>query len=382
MVFILAWIFAWISACSRADHQPVTPTSTFQQPSATLLPPTATEAATFTVEAEPFPTVSPTPAPPTVTATPTYPPSPTLHPPPLGIFTHSLLRPYVLPEAYLSDPCEYLRLRWGPGKAKPGSVVVPIMFHGIRAEGKAISEGDDISITVEQFNAFVSYAQSQGFATITTQQLRDFLYENSYIPPRSMILIVDDRRPGTVEEYFLPVLQANGWTVTLGWIIADTNDSLWARMENLNLTGLLDVQSHGYLHRYIVDGMSEETIREEVGASIPIIESHFGKKPITFVWPGGNFIGQSVSIAREVGYQLAFTAYSRGPLMFNWIPQGDPEQAVGDPLMTLPRFWSTDVTLPLDTSIQIGDAAQAAAEAAWPDEAAYYQTHCGGELTR
>jgi hypothetical protein len=29
--------------------------------------------------------------------------------------------------------------------------------------------------------------------------------------------------------------------------------------------------------------------------------------------------------------------------MFNWIPQGDEEQQAADPLMTLPRFWSTDL---------------------------------------
>jgi hypothetical protein len=291
-----------------------------------------------------------------------------------------LLRTGITPQTYLNDPCEYLRLRWGPGKAEPGTVVVPIMFHGIRAAGKALLEDDSISVTEEQFNAFVTFAKNQGFETITTQQLSDFLQMNSYIPPRSMILIVDDRRPGTVENYFLPVTQTNNWTVTLGWIIGDTDETLWAWMERLNDSGRLDVQSHGYLHRYIIEGMLEETVREEISAPIPIIESHFGKKPIAFVWPGGNFTGLAVGIAREAGYQLAFTAYSRGPLMFNWIPQGEPEQAIGDPLMTLPRFWSTDITLPLDVSVQIGDTARAAAQSAWPSETTYYETYCGGTL--
>jgi peptidoglycan/xylan/chitin deacetylase (PgdA/CDA1 family) len=380
MVFVLAWVWSGISGCGHPDGQTETLLPASPQPTITPHPPTLTSSAPISVEASVIPIVSATPTP-KATATPTHPPpSPTVPPPPLEVFTHSLLRVGVIPQTYITDPCEQLRLRWGADKAEPGTIVVPIMFHGIRSAGKTIAEGDDISITEEQFNAFILYAKNLGFETITSQQLRDFLYENRYIPPRSMILIVDDRRPGTVEEYFLPALQANNWTVTLGWIIGDTNDTLWARMEQLNNTGLLDVQSHGYLHRYIIEGMPEETIREEVAASIPILEAHFGKKPIAFVWPGGNFVSQAASIAREVGYQLAFTAYSRGPLMFNWIPQGEPERAVGDPLMTLPRFWSTDVTLPLDTSIQIGDAARTAALDAWTDEAAYYQIYCGGQL--
>ena len=68
--------------------------------------------------------------------------------------------------------------------------------------------------------------------------------------------------------------------------------------------------------------------------------------------------------------------------MFNWIPQGEPEKEIGDPLMTLPRFWSTDNILPLDKSIIIGDAARKQAEADWPQEAAYYQTYCNGSLSR
>lgn len=298
------------------------------------------------------------------------------------MFTHEKLHAGVAPETYLNDPCEYLRLRWSPGKAAPGTVVVPIMFHGIRAAGKAIQEDDSISVTEEQFNFFVHDAKKMGFETITTEQLSNFLHYNSYIPPRSMILIVDDRRPGTVENYFIPMAEANNWTVTLGWIIGTTSPRLWRWMEELNDTGYLDVQSHGYLHRYIIEGMDEEIVREEIFASIPIIEEHFGKKPIAFIWPGGNFTAPAVAVAHEANFQLAFTAYSRGPLMFNWIPQGEPEREVGDPLMTLPRFWSTDNTLPLDKSMLIGDAARQAAEANWSQEAAYYRTYCHGSLSR
>jgi peptidoglycan/xylan/chitin deacetylase (PgdA/CDA1 family) len=254
------------------------------------------------------------------------------------------------------------------------------MFHSIRGDGKPVSEGNNIDITSEQFSMFTGYAKQMGFETITAAQLSNFLQNNSRIPARSLLMIVDDRRAGTVEDFFLPVLEKNQWTVTLGWIIGDTNEALWSRMERLNATGRLDVQSHGYNHIYITDQTPEEQVRQEIFDPIRILEQHFGQRPTAFIWPGGNFTTQSVQLARQAGYQLGFTAFSRGPLMFNWIPQGAEERAVGDPLMTLPRFWSPDLTLSLDIGMRIGEAAQAEAMENYPEEAEYYSTYCAGEL--
>lgn len=285
-----------------------------------------------------------------------------------------------MPASYIPVPCDYLRLRWSPGGSVPGTVVVPIMFHGIREAGKKLLEGDEVSITEDQFNSFVIYARQLGFQTITTAQLNDFLHQNARIPERSMMLIVDDRRPGTVENYFLPVAQEYDWMVTLGWIIGNTDQNLWTWMERLNRTGKLDVQSHGYNHIYITSQTAEADVRQEILDPIPILELHFGNRPIAFIWPGGNFTPQAITIAHEGGYQMGFTAFSRGPLMFDWIPQGEEERLAADPLMTLPRSWSTDQTLPLDIGVRIGTEAKQAAIQSYPQEAQYYQTYCGGKL--
>jgi peptidoglycan/xylan/chitin deacetylase (PgdA/CDA1 family) len=337
---------------------------------ATSIPsPTRTASATPTIT--PSPTLSPTP-----TASATITPTPA----PLPAFTSRLLRVNVEPAVYLNEPCEFLRLRWSLEGSPPGTVVVPIMFHGIRAAGKELLEGDETSITEEQFQSFVWFASQNGYQTITAAQLSNFLHTNARIPPRSMILIIDDRRPGTVENYLLPAANQNDWTITLGWLIGNTSEGLWATMERLNASGRLDVQSHGYNHIYITEQTTEEVIREEIFNPIAVLEQHFGQRPVAFIWPGGNFTSLAVSIAQESGYQLGFTAFSRGPLMFNWIPQGEEERAVGNPLMTLPRSWSTDQTLPLDNAIQIGAAAQAEAVQNYAQEADYYRMYCGGEL--
>jgi hypothetical protein len=259
---------------------------------------------------------------------------------------------------------------------------MPIMFHSIANDDSPPADPNR-DITSQQFIDFVSYAKSLGFETITTQELLDFLTTNAPIPQRSMMIIVDDRRPGLIRDWLMPVLEENKWTTTAAYI-ADPNSLQWAwdLMEQLYASGRLDVQSHGYTGQlYIVAETPVEKIQNEIWNSTQVIEDHFGVRPIAFIWPGGNFTPLSVQVAREGGYELGFTAYSRGPIMFNWIPLGEKEREVNDPLMVLPRAWSSAANINLDEAVKVSDQAAAYAEANFPVEAAWYRTYCGGEIS-
>jgi peptidoglycan/xylan/chitin deacetylase (PgdA/CDA1 family) len=363
-------LFFLSTSCSASPFASLTPTAsstiTLTNTPAFTLTPTITPTSTATIT-------------PTSTATHTHTPTATVTetPQPLGQFNSKILRPGVEPVAYLTDTCEYLKLRWEDDKSQPGTVVVPVMFHSIVQEPSKVTDPKDI--TVGEFQSFVYYAESLGFETITTQELLGFLLYNDPIPMRSMIIIVDDRRPGLISEHFMPVLEVNDWTVTAAYI-ADPNgmDWAWDWMERMNATGRLDVQSHGYSGQvYIVPETPLEDIQSEIWDSTAVLEEHFGKRPIAFIWPGGNFTPLSVQVAREGGYQLGFTAYSRGPLLFNWIPQGEEERLVNDPLMLLPRAWSNSVNYNLDEALRLSEQAIEFVETNAQAEQEYLSKYCG-----
>ncbi|HEX9091587.1 MAG TPA: polysaccharide deacetylase family protein [Anaerolineales bacterium] len=361
-------------ACHPAPVSIPSQTSTFTPlPTHTsTITPTPTQVPTFT----PSPSPSPTPTP---TATSTL--TPTLAP--LGIFSAHSLRPGIEPQTYLADQCAYLKMRWEPGGSLPGTVVVPIMFHSIVQDGREVVDpARDISVA--QFIDFVQYARYLGFKTITTHELFDFLTKNSPIPQYSMMIIVDDRRPGLIRDRLMPVLEENDWTATAAYI-ASPDDLPWAwdLMDQLYATGRLDVQSHGYTGAvYIYPDTPLDKIQEEIWSSTAVLEQHFSQRPIAFIWPGGDFTELSVQVAREGGYQLGFTAYSRGPLMFNWIPLGEAERAINDPLMVLPRVWSSAANVNLDEAIKFSGQSATFAEQNFPVEASWYRTYCGGEISR
>lgn len=307
---------------------------------------------------------------------------PTATPKPTGIppsrFETDRLYQGVEPVSYIDDVCQYYYDRWNPENAAPGTIVVPVMYHGINK--RPVAAGDNISIYVNDFLFSMEKAHKLGFESITMQQLDDFLHHNAYIPPRSLLLIIDDRRLGTVREHFLPVLEEYDWTLTMAYITGVINEQEWAKVKEMVDTGYTEVQAHGYLHNgetYITQWTTEEMIRTEIFAPIPAIEEHLGKRPIAYIWPGGNYSQLSVDLADEAGYDLGFTVFARGPLMYNWIPLGEADRKVNNPLLVLPRYWSTTLYKNLDFAVELSEDAKAQAERQKVDEIKWYQSNCG-----
>ena len=264
-----------------------------------------------------------------------------------------------------------------------------VMFHGI-IKGQAET---DNQISVQDFTKLMNDLHDMGFQAINTQQLADFLYRNTKIPERSVLLVVDDRHAAqNFTDHFLPYYKEWGWPVVNGWISAFAGADQFLQ-ENVDLSnqGWVDYQSHGYVHNTNMSNDStDEFLTGELQGSMTNFQTYFKKTPIAIIWPGGGFGLRPVQFARKFGYQLGFTINPRGPIMYNWIPQSDssdparpayiPEGPAGDPLMTLPRFWDTDAREHLDDVRNIGKNAAAYAEQNKATELEYYDIMCAPTL--
>jgi peptidoglycan/xylan/chitin deacetylase (PgdA/CDA1 family) len=317
-------------------------------------------------------------------------PTPVRTPPDLpGTFQSQYLNPLDAPHTYVADTCQYLKNKWDPNKAAPGTVVMPIMFHSI-TKGE-VTNYDQISIN--EFHTLMADLKEQGFEAITTEQLADFLENNTRIPWRSVYLVVDDRKQRayfdtTFKEYNVKW----GWKVVNAWISAPDNTyDVWGQNAQLEAEGWVDHQAHGVVHNIpMADTSTEAYITSELQGSIDALRKKFNKTPIAIIWPGGGFGTKPVQIARQLGYRLGFTINPRGPLMYNWIPLSDkpdtmrpsylPEGSINDPLMVLPRFWDTDARSHIDRVRLTGKEAAAYAEQNKATELAYYDILCAPTL--
>ncbi len=348
------------------------------------------------------PTQTPTPAP---TATSTEPPpTPTVPrtPPALpGTFHTDFLNSQDTPHTYVKDTCQYLQNRWNPNNSAPGTVIMPIMFHGISPDDVNKKDND---ITKGQLGELLKNLKDQGFEAITMQQAADFMENNAKIPARSVLLIVDDRH---YREYFdgnfVPTLQEYHWQLINAWISLPDSITAAALPGNIELQneGLVDHQSHGVVHNFPISEWpdsytittdyygsqtAEDYIKGEMVGAMDLIEQNFGKRPIAYIWPGGGFSKLAVKIGTEAGYKLGFTINPRGPVMYNWIPLADetdsarpsylPEGGVDNYLMVLPRYWDSDASNNIDNVRLMGKSAAAEAEQNKAVELEYYDIVC------
>ncbi len=342
---------------------------------------------------DPFtPTPSPTSPPadtPTITPTSTPADTPTATavrtPPALPAgYTTTLLNPLDTPHTYMQDTCQVLQDKWSSQNSAPGTVVMPIMFHSITDGGTNSNQ-----TSAEDFDTLMRSLHDNGFQAITMTQMAAFMEKNAKIPPRSVLVIADDRHHAEYfTTYFLPFWQQWQWPVVNAWISTTQNTADdWQEQVDLEKAGWVDHQAHGVVHNIpMATGTTDAYATSELQGSIDAFKLHFGKSPIAIVWPGGLFTHNATLIARQLGYQLGFTATPRGPVMFNWVPLDDAQDParpswpqdgyVNDPLLVIPRYWDTDAVKHINTVIQIGQQAADYANANKATELEYYDIVC------
>ncbi len=299
-------------------------------------------------------------------------------------FMTDYLDPMDSPHTYEMDTCSYLKNKWDPNKSAPGTIVFVVMFHGIDKDGLDMDVND---ISVRDFNKMMNDMHEMGFEAIDSEQLVNFLETNAKIPNRSVVLTYDDRHYAEAFEHFRPYFEQWGWPVINGYIAKEERPDLWAQNAELAFEGWVDYQAHGVVHNIpMSNASSDDYLTNELLGAITNLQAHFNKTPIAIIWPGGGFDTRPVQFARRFGYRIGFTVNPRGPIMYNWIPQGDqkdprrpyyiPEGPVGDPLMTLPRYWPYQVLQNLDAIRLLGKEAAAYAEQNKAVELEYYDIVC------
>lgn len=301
-------------------------------------------------------------------------------------FVASQLNPLDTPHTYIQDTCQYLQDKWNSNNAAPGTVVMVVMFHGVDQD-KASDVND---ITVQDFKKLMGDVKEQGFEAINATQMADFVDHNAKIPPRSVLLISDDRHQGAYfNDHFRPYYEKWGWPVVNAWISFEDGPRALSLEANIALEaeGWVDHQSHGYIHNInMSDSSTDEFIKTEFEKSISDLQQNFHKTPVAIIWPGGGFGIRPVQFAREYGYRIGFTINPRGPVMYNWVPLADqedparpayqPEGYVNDPRLVLPRYWPYQVQPNLDIVRNIGKEAAAYAEQNKATELEYYDIMC------
>lgn len=299
-----------------------------------------------------------------------------------------LLNPLDTPHTYVEETCRFLRNKWNPLNAEPGTVVMVILIRNINTGTAELPD----SISVVEFVEVMKQLRAQGFEAINAKQLQAFLERNVYIPPRSVVLIQDGNHSAEYyERNFRDYFDLWGWSIINGWVSeVDIDAGLLEENRILENEGFVDHQARGVnAETTLTDESAKSVLARELQGSLNGLADQFAKTPTIVVWQNGGFGFRPVEVARQLRFKMGFTANSRGPIMYNWVPLADkvdsqrphllPEAQIGDPLMTLPTYSPNEALSAIDLSRAIGKEAAAYAKANKDAEHKYYEIVCEEE---
>lgn len=307
-----------------------------------------------------------------------------------SMFQTGLIDPIDTPRTYMEETCRYLRNKWNPANAAPGTIVMIILIKNIN-RGTAEIPG---SISLGEFAILIEHLHAQGFEAINIKQLQAFIERNVAIPVRSVVLIQDGNQNAEYfDRNFRDYWDKWGWPVVNGWVSepgVTEADPLLRENVSLEYEGFVDHQARGIsFDTTLSDESGKTVIARELQGSLDGFAAQFGKTPTAIIWPNGGFGIRPVEAARQLRFKLGFTANPRGPVMYNWVPLADtvdperpaliPEGLIGDPPMTLPTYSPNDALMAIDNTRAIGKEAAAYAEMNKAIEHKYYEIVCEEE---
>lgn len=198
-------------------------------------------------------------------------------------------------------------------------VGVPVLlYHKITPNPSELSKICCTLLTSE-FEKQLNYLTKNGYQSINSDQLYDYLTKNASLPAKPVMLTFDDFHPSDY-KIVLPLLLKHGFTgvffIPSGYV-QEGSDRL-AGLLALDKAGM-EIASHTVHHYFmarVVDRKTKPlvaTLRPEV-AKREIVESKKWFEKILnhevnyLAWPGGVFTEELLSRAKEAGYRGIYLA--------------------------------------------------------------------------
>lgn len=199
---------------------------------------------------------------------------------------------------------------------------------------------DNMTVTATVFESHLRTLQRDGYTVIPLRTLVAFFRgEGPPPPPRAVVITADDGHRSVYSSMF-PLITRYRVPVTLFiYPSAISNASYamtWAQLDELQRSGLFDIQSHTYWHpnfarekRRLGKDDYERLVDSQLTRAKRVLERNLGIHVEFLAWPFGIHDDNLALKAREAGYVAAFTLERR-------------HARATDPLMALPRYLMTD----------------------------------------
>ena len=168
---------------------------------------------------------------------------------------------------------------------------------------------NEVTLAPKNLKAQLKYIKDQGYITLTMNELRNYLLNNSPIPEKSIVITFDD---GYMDNYInaFPILKELHMDATIFCITSDLDGSYYLSKEAIKEMSDygIDIESHTVNHPKL-DKLTYEEQLAELKDSKKTLESITGKPINSIAYPFGDFNDDSIKAVKNAGYTLAFTTH-------------------------------------------------------------------------
>lgn len=183
-----------------------------------------------------------------------------------------------------------------------GPKILVLNYHQVQTVNSALA------VAEKDFEAQMNYLSSNGYVSITPDELYSGLNGEFELPPKPVLITFDD---GYVDNYTnaFPILKYYGMRATIFVIPAFVgkydNYLTWEQLREMEEHGIT-VESHTMNH-YKLEELPDDEIRSELLNSKQLLEEKLGH-PVEFLaYPTGTYNLHIAGIAKAVGYKGAYT---------------------------------------------------------------------------
>jgi peptidoglycan/xylan/chitin deacetylase (PgdA/CDA1 family) len=217
-----------------------------------------------------------------------------------------------------------LKAQNASGVFADGYQTVPILCYHQFSTGRST---DLMIMPRDSFIAQMEYLKANKYHVISLADFEGFLTAQKPIPPRSVVITVDDGFRSAYDIAY-PVLKTYGFHATF-FIYTDFFGGGRALtlplIEEMRSSGLIDIQSHSKTHTSFTPPTvdNEKTpayaarIKTEIDPPQAILERQLGTKVRSFAYPYGDASRLAVQYLRDRGYEVAVTVERGGNASFS-----------------------------------------------------------------
>lgn len=178
-----------------------------------------------------------------------------------------------------------------------------------------------LTVTPAAFEAQMGWLARNGYTVIPFSRLDAFLEGREPLPPKSVVITIDDGYRATHEVAF-PILRKYGFPATL-FLYTDfvgAPDALtWAQMREMIAAGTFAVQPHSKSHSNLAVRQADENearyrerVRREIDAPVEAIRRELGIRTQVFAFPYGDVNDVVAAELRSRGIEMGVTVTPGG----------------------------------------------------------------------